>query len=81
MNRSSESMYQSEHSPRKHDRFDDLISQKRIGRLTEAFKQLDVRELQLLTCALAGNHPPQLADLRRDVIKALAKAERGAFNA
>jgi hypothetical protein len=58
------------------DRFDDLISERRTKRLADAFRQLEPRERQLLTAALAGNHPDGLSDLRPDVIRALATAER-----
>lgn len=43
-------------------------------RLTLVFKRLTEDERQLLTCALAGNHPPRLNDLRIPVLRGLAKA-------
>lgn len=43
-------------------------------RLAEAFGQLTGPERQLLVCALAGNHPPGLAELRPPVLRGLIKA-------
>lgn len=45
-------------------------------RLVSAFAALDSRERQLLTCALAGNYPESMADLRMPVLRALAEADR-----
>lgn len=45
-------------------------------RLTAAFLALSPGERQLLLCALAGNHPPKLAELRMPVLRGLAKADR-----
>lgn len=47
-------------------------------RLERAFAELNAGERQLLTCALAGNHPPHLAPFRMPVLRALAKADRAA---
>ena len=44
-------------------------------RLREAFCRLTANERQLLTCALAGNHPDALSILRPSVIRALAWAD------
>lgn len=52
------------------------MSQTDSDRLTEAFGKLTGPERQLLTCALAGNHPAKLAHLRMPVLRALAKADR-----
>jgi len=43
-------------------------------RLAEAFSRLSGPERQLLVCALAGNHPDGLAQLRPAMIRGLAKA-------
>lgn len=43
-------------------------------RLADAFGRLTGPERQLLVCALAGNHPPSLAELRLPVLRGLAKA-------
>ena len=43
--------------------------------LEEAFELLHPDERQLLTCALAGNHPPHLAHLRMPILRALAKCD------
>lgn len=43
-------------------------------RLYGAFSALTADERQLLTCALAGNHPPKLAHLRMPVLRSLARA-------
>lgn len=45
-------------------------------RLRVAFCRLTATERQLLTCALAGNHPPKFGDLRMPVLRALAWADR-----
>jgi hypothetical protein len=45
--------------------------------LTAAFAMLTPDERQLLTCALAGNHPDQLAHLRMEVLRGLARADGG----
>lgn len=37
---------------------------------------LTPRELHVLICAMAGNHPPKLNDVRMPVLRKLAKAER-----
>ena len=44
-------------------------------RLVQAFDLLLPDERQLLTAALAGNHPAVLDDLRVPVLRALAKAD------
>lgn len=44
-------------------------------RLVAAFSHLTQDERQLLTCALAGNHPLRLAPLRMPVLRALARAD------
>jgi hypothetical protein len=44
-------------------------------RLVQAFDLLLPDERQLLTAALAGNHPAALDDLRVPVLRALAKAD------
>lgn len=46
--------------------------------LVEAFARLTPDERQLLTCALAGNHPESLAPLRMEVLRGLAKADGNA---
>jgi len=43
-------------------------------RLGDAFGALTGPERQLLVCALAGNHPPNLAVLRAPVLRGLARA-------
>ncbi len=43
-------------------------------RLAQAFRLLSAPERQLLVCALAGNHPPHLSELRMPVLRGLAKA-------
>lgn len=35
---------------------------------------LTERELHVLTCAMAGNHPPKLDDVRMPTLRKLAKA-------
>jgi hypothetical protein len=45
------------------------------ARLNAAFERLTVSERQLLTAALAGNHPEHLAYLRDGVIRALARPD------
>ena len=62
---------------RERDAMDDRIEQHRRERLSKAFALLNPDERQLLTCALAGNHPPALASLRMPVLRALARADRG----
>lgn len=37
---------------------------------------LSARELQVLTCAMAGNYPPKLDDARMPALRKLAKASR-----
>lgn len=37
---------------------------------------LTARELHVLTCAMAGNHPPKLNDVRMPTLRKLAKASR-----
>jgi hypothetical protein len=37
---------------------------------------LTARELHVLTCAMAGNHPPTLNDVRMPTLRKLAKASR-----
>lgn len=49
--------------------------QSDTDRLAEAFRMLSGPERQLLTCALAGNHPTQLAPLRPSMLRGLAKAD------
>ena len=53
-----------------------VIEQSDRDTLTEAFAMLTPDERQLLTCALAGNHPEWLAPLRMEVLRGLAKADR-----
>jgi hypothetical protein len=36
--------------------------------------ELTLDEIQLLTCAMAGNFPPRLAHLRMDLLRKLARA-------
>lgn len=45
---------------------------KNRDRLHKAFGLLTPHERQLLTCALAGNHPGRYDELRPSVIRALA---------
>ena len=44
--------------------------------LIAAFAMLTPAERQLITCALAGNHPERLAPLRMEVLRGLARADR-----
>lgn len=46
--------------------------------LRESFALLTPDERQLLTCALAGNHPDRLAPLRTSVLRGLAYADMSA---
>lgn len=62
---------------RERDAMDDRKERDRRERLSKAFALLNPDERQLLTCALAGNHPSGLASLRMPVLRALARAERG----
>lgn len=41
-----------------------------------AFDLLTPDERQLLTCALAGNHPPRLAYLRVPILRSLAVVDQ-----
>jgi hypothetical protein len=50
-------------------------TQNDTDRLAEVFRQLSGPERQLLVCALAGNHPPNLAPIRPRVLRGLAKAD------
>lgn len=60
---------------RDRDEYDELIDRMRQKRLRETFAQLERRERQLLTAALAGNCPECLSDCREPVIRALAWAD------
>lgn len=48
---------------------------RRDRELAVVFSQLTRPERQLLTAALAGNHPQSLSECRRDVIAGLARAD------